>query len=361
MISSVTTTDDASGPRRARTAIIVASLVVAVAGSILLLTSGPSEQATAKGVTATLHLRESPDFAVFTSGGLWVSTHGSDTTQNTAASGHLLHINLATGTVEQTLALSGMSSNLVADGNRLIADPGIAGSSTTGGAPGELIAVDTRTGAVLARRPERIAGGPMSIGDGALFEIHEHSASTPTTLRERNPSTLAPDAPPITLSAANNVNGLTWGNGYVWATDDAGGEVLRIDPATRTITRAHVGGFPIGIALAGGSVWVIDNSNATVKRLNPITLRVIGQPVSVPAGNNFYLGATDGYVFVADDSNGTITRINARTGQSTGPPIRIAPASDAGYGSAYAIAPAGSSIWATSPTSDTISRVKASP
>ena len=68
---------------------------------------------------------------------------------------------------------------------------------------------------------------------------------------------------------------------------------------------AHIGGFPIGIAVAGGSVWVIDNSNATVIRLDPSTLRVIGQPVSLPSGDNFYLGASDGYVFIADDSAGT--------------------------------------------------------
>jgi hypothetical protein len=361
MMRPVTTTDDARGPRRVRTAIIVASLLVAVAGSIVLLTSGRSEHATTKGVTATLHLPGSPDFAVVTPGGLWVSTHGLNAKQNTDASGHLLHINLATGTVEQTVALSGMSSNLVLDGSRVIADPGIAGTSSAGGAPGELIAVDARTGAVLARRPQQIAGGPMTIGDGALFEIQEFYGSKPTLLQRFNPATLAPSAPPLTLSAANNVNGLAWGNGYVWATDDAGGEVLRIDPATRTITRAHVGGFPIGIVLAGNSVWVIDNSNATVKRLNPITLRVIRQPISVPSGNNYYLGATDGYLFIADDSKGTVTRIDTRTGQRTGAPIRIAPASDAGYGPAYAIAPAGTSVWATSPTSDTISRIEAKP
>jgi hypothetical protein len=360
MMSTVTTTDDASGPRRVRTAIIIASLVVAAAGSIVLLTSGPTKQATTKGVTATLHLRQSPDFAVFTRGELWVSTHGAATKQNTDATGHLLHINLATGTVEQSVALTGMSSNLVVDGNRLIADPGIAGTSTAGGAPGELIAIDTRTGRVLAHRRQQVAGGPMAVDDRALWEIQEDHTGTPTMLVKLNPTTLAPIATPLALSAKSGVHGLASGGGYLWATEDAG-EVLRIDPATRTISRAHVGGFPIGVVLAGKSVWVINDSNATVEHLNPITLGVVGQPVSVPSGNNFYLGATDGYVFIADDSNGTVTRIDARTGTSTGPPIRIAPASDAGYGSAYAIAPAGTSIWATSPDSDTISRIEAKP
>ena len=116
-----------------------------------------------------------------------------------------------------------------------------------------------------------------------------------------------------------------------------------------------------GSRLAGGSVWVIDNANATVIRLDPSTLRAIGQPVSLPAGATFYLGASDGYLFIADDSAGTVTRIDTHTGKTAGAPIRIAPASTIGFGSAYAIAPAGTSIWATSPTSDTISRIQTKP
>ena len=329
-------------------------------GSIALLTTGPTEQATTKGVTATLHLPGSPDFAAFTPDGLWVSIHGADVQQNIAPSGQLLRINLATGTVQQTVRLSGSTPNLAPDGHRLIADPGTAGTSTVGAAPGELIAVDTRTGATLARRHQQIGGGPMTVGDGAVWEIQEDYARTPTTLEQLNPTTLAPIAPPMALSATSSVLGLAWGEGYVWATEHAG-DVLRIDPATRTITRAHIGGFPIGIAVAGGSVWVIDNANATVIRLDPSTLRAIGQPVSLPAGATFYLGASDGYLFIADDSAGTVTRIDTHTGETAGAPIRIAPASTIGFGSAYAIAPAGTSIWATSPTSDTISRIQTKP
>ena len=360
MINTVRTTDSSTRRRRTRTAIIAGSVLLAVAGSIVLLTSGPTEEATTKGVTATLHLPGSPDFAAFTPDGLWVSIHGSGAKHNLAPSGQLLRINLATGTVQQTVRLSGSTPNLALDANRLIADPGIAGTSTAGAAPGELIAVDTRTGATLARRHQQIGGGPMAVGDGALWEIQEDYARTPTTLEQLNPTTLAPIAPPMALSATSSVLGLDWGEGYMWATEQAG-DVLRIDPATRTITRAHVGGFPIGIAVAGGSVWVIDNANATVIRLDLSTLHAIGQPVSLPAGASFYLGASDGYLFIADDSDGTVTRINTHTGKPAGAPIRIAPASRIGFGSAYAIAPAGTSIWATSPSSDTVSRIQTKP
>jgi hypothetical protein len=359
MIGTVTTRGT-SGRRRARTAIIAGSLLVALAGLIALLTRGSTLQATTRGVTATLHLPGSPDFAAFTPDGLWVSIHGSDAKQNTEPSGRLLRINLATGTVQQQVSLIGATANLAVDGKRLIADPGIAGRSAVGAAAGELISVDTRTGAVLSHRRQQISGGPMTIGDHALWEIQEHHRSTPTTLQELNPVTLTPLAPPLPLSETSDVHGLTWGNGYVWATEDAG-EVLRIDPATHAITRVHVGGSPIGIATVGGSVWVVDDGNATVIRLDQSTLKAAGQPVSLPSGNNFYLGTSDGYVFIADDSDGIVTRINTHTGQSDGAPIRIAPASSNGYGSAYAIAPAGTAIWATSPSSDTISRIQTNP
>src|ERR1700685_4502878 len=126
MINTVTTAGDATRRRRTRTAIIAGSVLVAVAGSIVLLTSGPTEQATTKGVTATLHLPGSPDFAAFTPDGLWVSIHGSGAKQNIAPSGQLVRIDLATGTVQQTVRLSGSTPNLALDGHRLIADPGIA-------------------------------------------------------------------------------------------------------------------------------------------------------------------------------------------------------------------------------------------
>jgi DNA-binding beta-propeller fold protein YncE len=269
------------------------------------------------------------------------------------ATGKLLRIDLATGAVAQTVPLVGASSNLVLDGNRVIADTGIAGTST----PGELIAVDSQTGHVLARQHQLRSGGPMAAGDGALWEIQE----APTVLQELSPTTLAPIAPPLKLSATAYVHGLAFGGGYVWASEDGTGDVLRIDPTTRSITTAHVGGSPNGIVLAGGSIWVTDDSDAAVLRLSPSTLREIGQPIAVRSGDSFYLGASDGYVFIANATDGTVTRIDTRTGKTAGAPIQVAPASSSNIGAAYAVAPAGAVVWATSPTADTISRIQATP
>jgi hypothetical protein len=361
---SVRTAPDGNRRRRLRVAVVVVSLAAAAAGSVLIATTSPGQRTTTRGLTTTLHLPEHPNFAVAGSNALWVSTFGSPANPNLTPTGQLLRVDLATGTVTRTVPLPGGENYLVRYGNRLITNPGYAGSPQSCEHPtshctwaGELLAVDWETGRVLARRRAQEASGPMVVGGHALWVAQVG----PATLQELDPTTLAPIAPPLALTRTR-VYGLAWGAGYVWASASDDGDVLRIDPTTRTITRVHIGGFPIGIVLAAGSTWVIDNANHRVVRLNPSTLREIGQPIDTPSGGAFYLGATDGYVFIANQSNGTITRINARTGKTAGAPIRIAPTTNnPNYAAAYAIAPAGPAIWATSQTTNTISRIQAHP
>jgi hypothetical protein len=358
MITTVPAQARNLGRRRIRIAVVVVSAIVAVAGSILLALGGRGERATTHGVTATLHTPGLPEFAVADNSSLWISSRGANTPANGFSSGRLVRINLATGTAERTVQLRGQTANLVRYGNRLIADPTVAGAyKDVYTAPGELVAVDWRSGRLLARRHQQPANGPIAVGGGRLWAVVERPAS----ILELNPNTFAPVASPLSLGASR-VFGLTWGNGYLWASASDAGDVLRINPTTRAITRVHVGGFPIGIVLAGGSLWVINNLSASVLRLNPATLQTIGQPIHTPSGGAFYLGATDGYVFVANVADGTITRIDQRTGTIAGQPIRIAPPTpNASTAAAYGVAPAGSAIWATSPSTATVSRIEAKP
>lgn len=343
--------------KRARIAIVAGSLAVAAIGSVLLATSGSREKSTTRGLTATLHVPGHPQFAVADQNALWVSTYGATRT-NVNATGRLVRVDLADGTVQRSVRLVGSAANVVRDGDRVIADAAIAGTpSAKAHVPGQLVAVDWSTGRVLVRRPERIETGPLAVGDGAIWAIQEK----PTLLLKLSPTTLAPIAAPRALTRTSRVFGLSFGGGYVWASASDDGDVLRIDPHTNTVLRVHVGGFPIGIVLEGGSVWVIDNNHNTVLRLDPSTLREIGKPVHTPSGGAFYLGATDGYVFIANVTDGTVTPIDAHTG-APGVPIRIAPSTHShSAAAAYAIAPAGRAIWATSETTDTISRVEARP
>jgi hypothetical protein len=352
-------TDDRLAKRRSRLrmAIVALTVIAAIAGSVLIATSGTDSMATTRGLTATLHLPARPTFAVADQDALWVSTYGPHAGPNSTSRGTLLRVDLATGAVQRTVPLNGEASNLARVGNRLIVAVTAAGvPAHPFRQPGYLLAVDWSTGRITVRRPLPIALGPLAVGDGVLWA----AAVKPAALEEFDARTLAPIAAPVPLSQTR-VYGLAWGDGYVWASASDDGDVLRIDPITRAVTRVHIGGFPIGIAVARGSVWVIDDAHNKLVRLGPTALRRVGQPAATGHSAD-YLATDDGYVFVANTADGTISRYDERTGAIAGAPVRIAPDKVIGeFGAAYAVAPAGPAVWATSPATSTVSRIRTHP
>jgi hypothetical protein len=116
----------------------------------------------------------------------------------------------------------------------------------------------------------------------------------------------------------------------------------------------HVGGFPIGIVVAGGGVWFADRETGKVVRLDPRSLRRVGEPIRVGTKPS-WLGAAAGSLFVTDQDDGTVTRIDVRSRKKVGLPIRIArPARDS---PAPSLAPAGQSVWVSNFASNTLTRV----
>src|SRR5207237_215088 len=163
----------------------------------------------------------------------------------------------------------------------------------------------------------------------------------------------APAGAPIRLSSGRTL-GLASGGGYLWVTAADAGEVLRIDPATGAIRRVHVGGFPVGIVVAGENVWFADRAGGNVVRLDLGTLRPIGDPIRVGAKPSWLAVAGDS-LFVPDQDAGTIARIDVHSGRMVGPPIRFAPtAKDA---VAPAVASDGESVWVSSFASNTVTRI----
>jgi peptide/nickel transport system substrate-binding protein len=74
--------------------------------------------------------------------------------------------------------------------------------------------------------------------------------------------------------------------------DRVGGAVVRIDPATNSVTTTiPVGRSPTGIAVGLGSVWVANNRDGTVSRIDPVrnevvqTIEVGGSPQAIAVGN----------------------------------------------------------------------------
>lgn len=340
--------------RRVRLAVVIASVVAAAAGSLVLATRDSAQKTTTRGITATLRVPGHPGAVVAAGGVLWVALSGDP--RSAVTDRPLLRLG-PTGNVVQAVRLGGEASTLGRDGGRLIASVEPLHGSRLGAR--RLVALDWRTGAVLplgdthlSDTDAREIGGPVDriVRTGNSLWALEAGRGT---LWQLDPATLAPFSAPLRLASGRTL-GLAAGDGYLWVTATDAGDVLRIDPASGAITPAHVGGTPVGIAVAGGEVWFADRSSGKVVRLDPHSLRPIGDPIRVGAKPS-WLGAAGNSLFVSDEDAGTVARIDARSGQPLGPPIRIAPTGNEEL--VPTIAPNGASVWVSSFASNTLTRI----
>jgi virginiamycin B lyase len=332
--------------RRFRLAVIVASVVAAIGGSVWLITHRESEKVTTRGVTATLRVPGHPGWVAAGRNALWLALTGTSTPVSDRP---LLRLDLASGTIERRILVGGQASYLAHVGNRLFASVEHVGGSGSG--PSLIVALDWQSGRVLARRQFPTLVGPLA-DDGADLWVLQ---VTPAALLRLDPRTLLPKAAPLPFSRGRAL-GLALGDGYLWATAPDAGEVLRIDRVTRKITPVHVGGFPVGITVAAGSVWFVDRDRAQVGRLEPRTLQPVGKPIRV-GGAPAWLARASHYLFVGNAVGGTVTRIDVRSVEPVGRPIRVAAPANAEP--ALAVAPAGNSVWVSSFASSTLARVSA--
>ena len=108
-----------SSRRRFRIAVIAASVVAAIAGSVLLATRDSGEKATTRGITATLPVPGHPGSVVAGPDALWVALNGDP--RRPVGDRPLVRLDPATGTVTQTVHVDGEVSYLARVGGRLIA------------------------------------------------------------------------------------------------------------------------------------------------------------------------------------------------------------------------------------------------
>ena len=341
--------------RRFRLIVVVASVLAAAVGSLVLATRDPGEKATTRGITATLRIPGHPGPVAASADVLWVALNGDPA--RPAGDRPLLRLDLASGAVVQAVHLGGEVSYLVRDGGRLIASVKPVGDGAFGSR--RLVALDWRTGAVLPLGDSHLSDADAREIDGPVDQVVPTGDSMwaledrPAGLLQLDPSTLAPFPFPIRLSSGRTL-GLAAGDGHLWVTATDAGQIVRIDPATRAITRVHVGGFPVGIAVADGNVWYADRSDGSVVRLDRRSLQPIGDPIRV-GGKPTWLGVAGNSVFVTDEDAGTVARIDGHSGRQVGPPIQIAPAANGAV--APALAPSGRAVWVSSFASDTVTRV----
>jgi YVTN family beta-propeller protein len=332
---------------RFRFAVVVASAVAAIGGSVLLVTHRSSERVTTRGLTATLRIPGHPGWVAAGRNALWLALTG---TRTPVGDRPLLRLDLASGTIERRILVGGQASYLAHVGNKLFASVEHVGGSGSG--PSLIVALDWQSGRVLARRQFPALVGPLADDGTDLWVLQV----TPSALLRLDPRTLLPKEPPLRLSRRRAL-GLAVGGGYVWATASDAGDVLRIDPATQKVTPVQVGGFPVGITVEAGSIWFVDRDRAELGRLDPRTLKPLEKPIRLGGAPTWVAGATH-YLFVGDSVRGTVRRIDVRSGKAVGRPIRVAPPANATSG--LTVTPAGDSVWVSSSAASTLARVSAS-
>jgi YVTN family beta-propeller protein len=332
---------------RFRFAVVVASAVAAIGGSVLLVTHRSSERVTTRGLTATLRIPGHPGWVAAGRNALWLALTG---TRTPVGDRPLLRLDLASGTIERRILVGGQASYLAHVGNKLFASVEHVGGSGSG--PSLIVALDWQSGRVLARRQFPALVGPLADDGTDLWVLQV----TPSALLRLDPRTLLPKEPPLRLSRRRAL-GLAVGGGYVWATASDAGDVLRIDPATQKVTPVEVGGFPVGITVEAGSIWFVDRDRAELGRLDPRTLKPLEKPIRLGGAPTWVAGATH-YLFVGDSVRGTVRRIDVRSGKAVGRPIRVAPPANATSG--LTVTPAGDSVWVSSSAASTLARVSAS-
>jgi len=337
-------------PRRGfRVAVIVVSVAAAAAGSVLLVMHDRGGKVTTHGVSATLSVSGRPGWVAAGNDALWVALTDP---RMPVRDSPLLRLNLASGAVQKRIIIGGQASYLTHVGNRLLASVDHVGGVGLG--PGLVIAFDWRSGRVIERRQFPAAMGQLAASGRDLWLLERK----PAALLRLDSLTLVPKEAPFYLGGGST-GAIAVDGDIVWVTEPDQGDVMRFAPNTHSVKTIHVGGSPVGIAVAAGRIWAIDADRRELLRLDRGTGRPVGRPLAVGRGAA-WLASAGRYLFVGNTRDGTATRVDARSGKIAGPPIRVAqPAGPAAP--PLVVEPAGDSVWVSSFASSSVTRIGVTP
>jgi len=328
-----------------RLLVVGTTLVVAAVGAVAVFSRGGHEETTTKNVTATLRVDGEPNGVAAGPNALWVALNQGAPALNA----QLERINLATGAVDKSIPMRGVLSETRRLGGSVWTERLGDFMDTK---PGALLALDWRTGKLQRRISFDRTPFGYDFGAGSLWVV---LGRNPATLVRLDPATGEQVGDTVVLSA-QRVIGLAFGAGAVWAAAAEDGLLIRVDPASGRVDKVKVGDFPVGITVANGDVWVANRDGGSVSRVDPGKMEVVD---TIDAGTYpTWIAAAGGSVWVANQDDGTVTRIDAATGEVDGPPIRIAPAQP-GNASAHIVAAQQNSVWVSSITQKTVSRLEA--
>jgi streptogramin lyase len=148
--------------------------------------------------------------------------------------------------------------------------------------------------------------------------------------------------------------------GALWVASDSGGRIVRVDPASGTVTaRVDVPPRPGGLAPGGGAVWVFHFLHGAITRLDVATgtstrLDVPGARATGIAygGDSLWLLSTGpAELFELDPATGSIRRTIS---------LRPAFAPTRSFLESWWLAFGDGAVWATLPNHDALARVDAS-
>jgi len=350
---------EATGPpvtRARRTRLVVAGLTVAVAiiGVVLVFTliAGGDDAASEADVVAILKVPGPPNWVTAGEDALWVSLIAGPG-QPFGTGAKLERIDLATGEADKTVTLDGVPLSSIRVGESLWVG---TQPDVTDTQPGAVVELDWTTGEVLGSLDFDQPVGGLAYGDGSLWV----EVIRPSAVFRVDPATRTVIGEPIPISQKRAI-GLAFGEGAVWTTAHEDGMLVRIDPTTNHVDKVEVGAEPVGVVTSDGLVWVANRGSGTVSRIDPATMQPAGDPIAVGATPT-WITSFAGSVWVSNQVDGTVSRIDGATGETVGAPIRIAPApeeagDDSRQAAANALSGAGNSLWVTSLTADTLSRI----
>jgi YVTN family beta-propeller protein len=329
-----------------RVAIVVATIAIAAIGTAIVFVRGGKNQATADKVVATLRVDGEPNGIAAGEDALWIALN----TGPPRLEGKLQRVNLVSGAVEKSVPLEGVLTLTRRNAGSVWVE---VGSDWRDLKPGRLTEIEWRTGKVLRTIPfDKPPFGFVFQGDSLWVVV----GRDPAALVRIDTSTGARVGDPITIST-RRVIGFAFGEGALWAAAAEEGKLVRIDPETGKLDKVDVGDFPVGLVAAGGSVWVANRDGGTVSRVDAATMEVVD---TIDVGTYpTWIDAAGGSVWVSNQPDGTVSQIDVTTGELVAP-IKIAPPSHDEMAAAHIVVADDESVWVSSITERSVSRIDAS-
>ena len=178
---------------------------------------------------------------------------------------------------------------------------------------------------------------------------HSPGSSSPTppanSVGMINPDGRLGDEIPVGQSP----DGLAYGAGAVWVSNNSDGTVSRINPHTHAVVQTiSVGSSPTAITVTGDDVWVVNSGDGTVSEIDASSNTVVGQSIRVGNLPTAIASGRSG-VWVANTADDTVSRIDPVTGEVSSP-IAVG-----GQPDGIAVGP--HTVWVANGQDGTVSRI----